>query len=375
MKKMPDQRYGHLSGPWTTCRSVTLGIVITLVSTLYLSACTTYRPLDKGAAVPWAKALIASKGGAIDGNRYRVGEGDALSKIADRYDVRLATLAAANNIQPPYLLYAGEVLRIPEDVPVPTRRPEIIQTALPPVETTVPSETSRWKRQAVPAPVVEGERYVVKPGESLALIAVRRGLTLGDLVSTNDLKPPYTIVPGQFLIIPKKEKRPVQSRRQTDIETASSMPPPPPLSGDGFIWPVDGDLIGSFEQNSVKGRSGGVTIAASKGASVRASDSGIVAYAGEALSGYGRMVMLRHAEGYVTLYAHNDVILVQEGDVVSRGQPIAKVGNSGDVSKSQLHFEIRKGKTPIDPAKILAGVPGRQFGTPRTPVSATRGSG
>lgn len=352
----------HLPGLQTNCRPAVLGVAIALVSTLLISACTTYRPLDQGAAVPWARALIASRGGAIDGNRYRVGEGDALSTIADRYDVRLATLATANNIQPPYVLYPGEVLRIPEDAPVPSRRPAIIQTALPPAETTVPKETPVWKRQAVPKPSTEGEHYVVASGESLALIAVRRGLTLGDLVAANDLKPPYKIVPGQVLIIPGKERRSEQSRRQTDVETNSSMSTPPPLSGDGFIWPVDGDLIGSFEQNSVKGRSGGVTIAAQKGAAVRASDSGIVAYAGEALSGYGRMVMLRHAEGYVTLYAHNDVILVQEGDVVRRGQPIAKVGHSGDVSESQLHFEIRKGKTPIDPAKIVAGLPGRQIG-------------
>jgi len=95
---------------------------------------------------------------------------------------------------------------------------------------------------------------------------------------------------------------------------------------------------------------------------VRASENGIVAYAGEALSGYGRLVMLRHAEGYVTLYAHNDVILVREGDVVQRGETIAEAGDSGDVGESQLHFEIRKGTAPIDPTKVLAGLPGRQIG-------------
>ena len=338
------------------------GVALSLLFMASLSACTTYRSLDQGAKVPWAKALTSARGGPLEDGRYRVSSGDALSTIADRYDVRLTTLAAANNIEAPYILYPGEVLRIPEDIPVPTRRPEIIQTALPTAEKAAPDETPVWKRQASPAPSVDGERYVVASGESLALIAVRRGLTLGDLVAANDLKPPYTIKPGQVLIIPSKEKEWKQSRRTAGSETASSMPPPPPLSSEGFIWPVDGDLIGSFEQNSVKGRSGGVTIAARRGAAVRASDSGIVAYAGEALSGYGRMVMLRHAEGYVTLYAHNDVILVKEGDVVRRGEPIAEVGSSGDVNESQLHFEIRKGKAPVDPAKILAGLPGRQIG-------------
>lgn len=363
-------------------RPVTLGITIALISTLFLSACTTYRSLDRGAAVPWAKALTAARGGPIDDGRYRVSEGDALSSIAKRYDVRLASLADANNIQPPYVLFPGEVLRIPEDVPVPSRRPEIIQTALPPAAKVAPGEQVEWKRQtapepvvAAPAPVTDGERYVVKPGESLALIAARRGLTLGDLVATNGLKPPYKIMPGQTLTIPAKEKGWKRSKRPTGTEVASSLSPPPPLSREGFIWPVNGDLISSFQQNIGKGRSGGVSITAAKGTLVRASDSGIVAYAGEALRGYGRMVMLRHAEGYVTLYAHNDAILVQEGDVVDRGQPIAEVGDSGDIDESQLHFEIRKGKTPIDPSEILAGLPGAQIGERRTPALSASGRG
>ncbi|MEM8951179.1 MAG: M23 family metallopeptidase [Pseudomonadota bacterium] len=354
MKSDVDRRLMRLPLLTKRLQPAMSGIAISLLFMASLSACTTYRSLDQGASVPWAKALTAERGGPLEDGRYRVSSGDALSTIADRYGVRLASLATANNIQPPYILYPGEVLRIPEEIPVPARRPQIIQTALPPAGEAAPNETQAWKREAAPA----GERYVVKTGESLALIAVRRGLTLGDLVATNDLKPPYTIKPGQVLIIPPKENAWKRSGRTETSETASSMPPPPPLSSEGFIWPVAGDLVGSFEQNSEKGRSGGVTIAARRGAAVRAADSGIVAYAGEALSGYGRMVMLRHAEGYVTLYAHNDAILVKEGDVVRRGEPIAEVGSSGDVSQSQLHFEIRKGKAPVDPARILAGLPG-----------------
>lgn len=365
MKKKPDQRFMHRPRPQAGWRPLTFGGAAAFLSMLLFSACTTYLPLDQGARVPWAKALSAAKGGPMDGNRYRVSEGDALSKIAARYNVRLSTLASANAIQSPYVLYPGEVLRIPEDAPMPTRRPEIIQTALPPAESPESAAPSTWQRQAAPEPAIEGERYVVEPGESIALLAVRHGLTLRDLIAANAIDPPYQIKPGQVLIIPAKET-PVVRRdepaQQTRTETTASISPPPPLSGDGFLWPVDGELVGSFDQNNAGGRSGGVTIAARKGAPVRASDSGVVAYAGEALSGYGRMVMLRHAEGYVTLYAHNDVILVREGDVVGRGQPIAEVGDSGDVTDSQLHFELRKGTDPIDPAKVLAGLPGRQIG-------------
>lgn len=362
MKKKLEQHFMQQPNATISSRRIPSSVVATIVAFLLLTACTTYRPLDQGARVPWARALAAEKSGPIDGNRYRVEKGDALSGIAARYDVRLSTLAAANNIESPFILYPGEVLRIPDDAPLPTRRPEIIQTAVLPTEP--PPATSSWRRET--KPVVEGERYVVASGESLALIAVRHQLTLGDLVSANDIEPPYRITPGQVLIIPLKDAVTISPQISSQAKDAAPSGPTlssPPLSAEGFLWPVNGELIGNFEQNGATGRSGGVNIAARKGTPVRASENGIVAYAGEAVSGYGRLVMLRHAEGYVTLYAHNNTILVREGDVVNRGQAIAEVGDSGDVSESQLHFELRKGKAPIDPTEVLAGLPGRQIGT------------
>jgi murein DD-endopeptidase MepM/ murein hydrolase activator NlpD len=350
-------------------RRIVSGVAVLFLSSLLLCGCTQYRPIHQGAKVPWAKAIASNESGPLNTNLYRVAEGDALSVIAQRYDVRLSTLAAANNIQAPYTLYPGEVLRIPEDAPLPARRPEIKQTALPPVEKTErPSKPAQanysWTRKTTPKPVAEGERYVVSEGESLALIAVRHKLTLGELVATNGIAAPYKVFPGQVLIIPKKDTPEVQTQTaETEAPaSASSVAPAPPLSNEGFMWPVLGELIGNFEQRGAGGRSGGVNIAARKGSPVRASENGVVAYAGEAVSGYGRLVMLRHAQGYVTLYAHNDLILVEEGDVVRRGQTIAEVGDSGDVSESQLHFELRKGKAPVDPTDIIAGLPGRQLG-------------
>jgi len=386
MKKESDQRFMQFRRLATESRWMTCGAVVTIVSSLLLSACTNYRPLDQGARVPWAKALIAAKGGPLDGNRYRVERGDALSQIASRYDVQLSMLANANNIPPPYVLYPGEVLRIPENIAAPAKRSEIKQTALAPsapsAPTVQPTKPKAWSAPTVQPTkpvakpqlrptlklqkqVVEGERHVVTRGESLALIAERNKLKLSELVTANNIEPPYQIRPGQELIIPNRETRIGQRKepvRQDSTETASVDAPAPPLSTEGFMWPVYGDLIGNFEQQGSAGRSGGVNIAIRKGTPVRASENGIVAYAGEALSGYGRLVMLRHAEGYVTLYAHNDVILVREGDVVQRGETIAEAGDSGDVGESQLHFEIRKGTAPIDPTKVLAGLPGRQIG-------------
>ena len=100
-------------------------------------------------------------------------------------------------------------------------------------------------------------------------------------------------------------------------------------------------------------RNDGVNIAAPRGTPVRAVENGIVVYSGNALLGFGNMVLLRHDNGLMTAYAHNEMVSVSRGDTVRRGQMIATVGSSGNVSAPQLHFEIRKGKRAIDPLKFL----------------------
>lgn len=362
-------------------------VFILMVPLVIAVACTRYQPVGQGARVPWAQSLLAGKAGPLADNRYRVGPTDSLEKISERYGLAVATLAAANNIEDPYILYTGEVLRIPRTSATSKPRPlvrrevpsTIEQTALPEQLPSLTPETTkeRWKPRRRPRPGVElrppvttaeeavpkqvGKRYAVEPGDSLTVIARRHGLGLGELAAANNLEPPFLLRSGQELIIP-----PTESERLQPSSPGSSanvaLVPPPPLSAEGFLWPVQGELIGTFEDNSAKGRSGGVNIAARAGTPVIAAENGVVAYAGEALSGYGRMILIRHADGYVTLYAHNAILLVREGEIVQRGQNIAEVGSSGDVIQSQLHFELRKGREPIDPAKILAGSPERQFG-------------
>jgi len=92
-----------------------------------------------------------------------------------------------------------------------------------------------------------------------------------------------------------------------------------------------------------------------EGTPVKAAEDGVVAYAGNELKGYGNLVLIRHANGYVTAYAHASELLVKRGDAIKRGQVIAKSGQSGEVASPQLHFEIRKGSTPVDPLQFLNG--------------------
>ena len=118
-----------------------------------------------------------------------------------------------------------------------------------------------------------------------------------------------------------------------------------------FLWPVRGLVTSGFgAQNE------GINVAVPEGTPIKATDDGVVAYAGNELKGYGNLVLIRHPNGFVSAYAHNGKIDVKRGDTVKRGQTIAKSGQSGNVSSPQIHFELRKGSTPVDPTGYLAGL-------------------
>jgi murein DD-endopeptidase MepM/ murein hydrolase activator NlpD len=119
-----------------------------------------------------------------------------------------------------------------------------------------------------------------------------------------------------------------------------------------FRWPAHGRIIEGFKA----GGNDGINIAVPEGTSVKAAESGVVAYAGSELKGYGNLILIRHPNGFVTAYANNGELDVKRGEQVKRGQIIAKSGQSGNVSTPQLHFELRKGSTPVDPTGYLAGL-------------------
>jgi murein DD-endopeptidase MepM/ murein hydrolase activator NlpD len=120
-----------------------------------------------------------------------------------------------------------------------------------------------------------------------------------------------------------------------------------------FRWPVKGRVIAGFGANPHGSHNDGVNIAVPLGTEVLAAESGVVAYAGNELEGYGNLILIRHDNGWVTAYAHNDQILVNRDDRVRRGQAIAKAGRSGAVEQPQVHFEIRQGALPVDPLAHL----------------------
>jgi len=157
----------------------------------------------------------------------------------------------------------------------------------------------------------------------------------------------------------EKPAEPAPAARQVDKTTTASIPPAEEatkvsLESDKpeFRWPARGRIIQGFSS----GGNDGINIAVPEGTPVKAAEGGTVAYAGSELKGYGNLVLIRHPNGFVTAYAHNGAIDVKRGDTVKRGQTIAKSGQSGNVGSPQLHFELRKGSTPVDPTNYLAGL-------------------
>ena len=197
----------------------------------------------------------------------------------------------------------------------------------------------------------------VAAGDSMSVIAARQGLRLGDLISVNPDVDPDRLYPGQTLNLPPRDEPMKAAPAMSDAETAqvekASQTKAPSLSGNGFLMPVPGRIVSIFGPKEDGSRNDGVNIAAAAGTPVRAAENGIVVYAGDRIPGYGRMVLIKHAQDFTTAYAHAQTLDVKVGEVVHRGQRIASVGRTGAVSKPQLHFELRQGRTPIDPAGLL----------------------
>lgn len=222
-----------------------------------------------------------------------------------------------------------------------------------------------------------GDRYVPVSGDTVSAISRRFGISQQELIDANNLQEPYRIYVGRPLTIPGvsvAESYPepsdpdvaVASARETLSEASGreSVVTGSPETGDtheglagggasGFTWPVEGRIISRFG-DPLDGRpNDGINVAAPAGAPVRAAASGTVVYAGDELPGYGNLVLVRHADGYISAYAHNASLVVALGDTVSAGQIIARVGQTGSVNRPQLHFRIRREDKAVDPVALL----------------------
>jgi murein DD-endopeptidase MepM/ murein hydrolase activator NlpD len=156
--------------------------------------------------------------------------------------------------------------------------------------------------------------------------------------------------PQQKVRLAQATTTPVEISAETPIKASEATGALPT-----FRWPVRGKVITSYGAKTNGKANDGINLAVPEGTPVKAAEDGVVAYSGNELKGYGNLVLVRHSNGYVTAYAHASELLVKRGDAIKRGQIIAKSGQSGEVGSPQLHFEIRKGSSPVDPLQFLNG--------------------
>jgi murein DD-endopeptidase MepM/ murein hydrolase activator NlpD len=289
-----------------------------------------------------------------------VGYGETVEYIAKKYSVPASAILQTNGISDPSMVKPGQRLVIPRYI-----------------------TSSTPQTPVVPAQAAESV-HIVGPGESLIGIARQHGVALTALAKANNIQPYAKISIGDRLTVPggrfvaARQTRPVPQVAQprlAQVDNVASVPAQnarvatqapektetvaataEPAGGmPSFRWPVRGRVIAGFGPKTGGAQNDGINLAVPEGTPVKAADDGVVAYAGNELKGYGNLILIRHANGFVSAYAHASELLVKRGDTIKRGQVIAHAGQTGNVSSPQLHFEIRKGSTPVDPAQYLGG--------------------
>jgi murein DD-endopeptidase MepM/ murein hydrolase activator NlpD len=338
----------------------------------------THPPLEAtGSVAP--RSVAATHGLGQGGTTIIVGTSDTLEILSRRYNVSPAAIMQANGYKGPRTLSPGQQLIIPHPTAT-AAAPALVAPASKPVAV------------ASAAPSV----HVVNHGDTLLSIARRNHVSVAELAKANSLEPSSKLKLGMKLTVPGAKTAAVAPAAApvavAAAQPAAALTPPvtkvAAVAGDPqqkarlaqaapnaeepavespvkaseatgalptFRWPVRGKVITAYGAKANGKANDGINLAVPEGTPVKAAEDGVVAYSGNELKGYGNLVLVRHANGYVTAYAHASELLVKRGDTIKRGQIIAKSGQSGEVGSPQLHFEIRKGSSPVDPLQFLNG--------------------
>jgi murein DD-endopeptidase MepM/ murein hydrolase activator NlpD len=330
------------------------------------------------------RSVAAAHAAGQGGTTIIVGTSDTLETLSRRYNVPPAAILQANGYKGPRTLSPGQQLIIPPRQTAAIAAPAGAPALAAPASRAVPMAA---------APAV----HVVNRGDTLLSIARRNHVPVAELAKANHLEPSAKIKLGMKLTVPGAKTAAVAPAAQPAAVAAAAQPvatmaapatkmaaaaggPPqtarlaqatasvedpaiatPIKATDAtgalptFRWPVRGKVITSYGAKTNGKSNDGINLAVPEGTPVKAAEDGVVAYSGNELKGYGNLVLVRHSNGYVTAYAHASELLVKRGDTIKRGQIIAKSGQSGEVASPQLHFEIRKGSSPVDPLQFLNG--------------------
>ncbi len=321
---------------------------------------------------------VAAAPAASRGTSIIVGTSDTLEGLARRYNVSSAAILQANGYKGPRALQPGQQLIIPRQT-----------AAAQPATLAAPAPVA-----AAPAAVAAPGVHYVNRGDTLMSIARHNHISVAELARANNLSPSAQVKLGSKIVIPGKkvaaaapaaapqavaapaqpapvkvaEAAPVEPVQKARLASATETPaaaaaatPSPVKAAEAtgalptFRWPVRGRVITAYGAKTNGKANDGINVAVPEGTPVKAAEDGVVAYSGNELKGYGNLILVRHSNGYVTAYAHASELLVKRGDTIKRGQIIAKSGQTGEAGSPQLHFEIRKGSSPVDPLQFLNG--------------------
>ncbi|NNC73712.1 MAG: M23 family metallopeptidase [Sphingomonadaceae bacterium] len=293
----------------------------------------------------WQAQTVTPDALTIGASVYTVRAGDTLTAIASRTGAGVNAIAAANDIEPPYIIQIGQRLDIPA-----------------------------------------GRYHRVRRGETGIAISRAYGVDWSRVVTLNQLEDPYILRVGQRIMLPsdteiaamsredraaafnldiddiitggepaiRQNEAPVAPVRTATVDLPASAAVRSPANFAGrFGWPLTGPILTGFGAAGPGQRNNGIDIAARRGTPVLAAADGTVLYAGDEIQVHGGLVLISHGDGWITAYGHMEDLQVARGQRVERGQIIARAGQSGQVDQPQLHFEIRRNRQPVDPGPHL----------------------
>ncbi|MGO1117435.1 peptidoglycan DD-metalloendopeptidase family protein [Rhodovibrionaceae bacterium A322] len=307
---------------------------------------------------------------------------DTIYGIARRYNVDRSELVRLNQLQAPYTISVGQLLLLPESNPAARfvatgdqANQQQVQLLGQTDQTTQPasaSASSSAQQQAAPLAAPAGPKPTPAPTSSST---TSTSVTAQQLAARTNAQ--EVMLGGKVVSLAPAAPRPqgnspvLTGRSDSRVALASTsngtgsasgtgkaqlsgpLPKPPARSSTRFAWPVNGSILTPYGPQAGKLHNDGINITAPKGTPILAAENGVVAYVGDGLRGFGNLLLVKHADGWVSAYAHADSLSVKRGQVVRRGQPIGRVGRSGSVSRPQLHFELRKGTRAMDPLRLL----------------------
>lgn len=345
------------------------------VSALVLAGCADNSTKQPNPNIPVHKYGATAGGGSL--GLYTVRQGETVWMISQRYNLALRDILDANYMRPPYSLSKGQRLSLPAPQTYKVRSNDSLYT-ISRLFNTSTTEIARLNKLTPPYKLTDGQVLRLPPQYKLVPVSLEtvsmpvpvrpplvetsksstKPLSPRDRIEREALPPPIASAEGGRYVPPPSSSSDYVDDAPAYVKPASATTPAKtigkaPQREGKFIKPVAGKVISGYGLKSDGLHNDGVNIQAAKGDPVRAAESGVIAYTGNQIAGYGNLILIRHADQYVTAYAHVDKTLVKKGDVVKRGQTIGTVGTSGSVDKPQLHFEIRRGTKALDPSDLV----------------------